>query len=172
MGKKKTNRGEIEKPGLLDDPDVTSTIESKIEVESITLKNKRWRAKLIINTILPRSYHLYSITLEVDEAPYLKRIEDLQRGLDESLFKEERVSKKKTIESINNINKELAQMKKDCETIKFGATVEEIKYRDGDTLLACRIPDDVIEPLNRQKYRMEAYKIGLTPIFYPVTKNT
>ncbi len=157
MGKKKSD--------LLDDETYTGTIESKIQLEQLTLKNKRWEAKLIVNTILPRSYHRYTIELSLDEKPYLERIEAIEKDLRSSLFAEEKVSKKKSIETINGIQKELDSMRKQCEEIKFGAVVQEIKYKDGETVVICRIPDDVIEPLNRQKYKMDAYRILLTPIY-------
>lgn len=149
--KKKTRKARGNRAELLDEKDLdkVGVIESRIEVEQITLKNKRWKAHLVIGTILPRSYHQYNIDLDLDEQPYLDRIADIEKDLNDSLFAEEKVSKKQSHEKINKIKKELEEMRKVCERIQFVAVVEEIKYRDGDTLLACRIPDDVIEPLNR-----------------------
>lgn len=159
--KQRGNRGLLE----TDDLENVGTIESRIELEQLVLKNKRWKAHLKIGTILPRSFHRYNIKLDLDEKPYTDRIEELERDLNSGLFKDEKISRKSVHEKISGIRKELEAMAKECEHIEFSAVVEEIKYRDGDTLLAARIPDDVIEALNRQKYRMEAYKIALVPIF-------
>ncbi len=150
---------------LLDDETYTGTIEAKIQLDQLTLKDKRWEARLIIGEILPRSFYKYSVVLTLDEKPYHERIEAIEKDLNSSLFAEEKISKKKALETINGIRKELESMRKQCEEIKFAAVVKEIKYKDGETVVICRIPDDVIEPLNRQKFKMEAYHILLTPIF-------
>lgn len=139
-------------------------IETALDIESITLKGKRWSARLKIRTLLPRSYHRYTIKLDLDERPYEKRIDDLERELEAGLFSKERTSRREVNKKIGEIRDELETMKKSCEHIEFPATVEQLTYRDGDTLVSLRIPDDVIEPLNRQKYRIDAYRVQLDPI--------
>lgn len=81
------------------------------------------------------------------------------------LIKEEKTSVKGTNKRIGEIRDELCRMQRDCPEIQFNTTVEEIKYKDSETRLSCRIPDDVIEPINKQKYRLEAYKVILLPLY-------
>lgn len=140
-------------------------VESTIYLDLLQLKDKKWTARFIIGAILPKSYHRYQITLMLNEEPYLERIEELEKGLNESLFKEEKMSVKNTNKRIGEIRDELERMRRDCPEIQFNATVEEIKYKDSDTRLTCRIPDDIIEPINKQKYRLEAYKVVLLPLY-------
>jgi len=162
MGKKK------QKADLIDEtesPDDVLKVESTIYLELLQLKDKKWSARFLIGAILPKSYHRYKITLTLNEDPYLERIEELEKGLDESLFREEQGSIKDVNKRIGQIRAELERMQKDCPEIEFNATVEEIKYKDAETRLTCRIPDDIIEPINKQKYRLEAYKIVLIPLY-------
>lgn len=140
-------------------------VESTIRLELLSLKDKKWTAKFLIGAILPKSYHRYQVTLQLDESPYLERIEELEKGLNDSLFKEEKTSVKATNKRIGEIREELERMRRDCEEIQFNARVEEIKYKDNDTRLTCIIPDDIIEPINKQKYRLEAYKVILLPLY-------
>ena len=147
---------ESENPGM---------IESTIFLQELKLKDKRWTSKMLIGTTLPKSYHRYSVKMELDESPYLERIEELEKGLDESLFKEEKSSLKSTQKRVKEIRQELERMQNDCYTIEFYCTVEEVKYKDSETLLTTRVPDDIIQDLNAQKFRLEAYKIALIPQF-------
>ena len=140
-------------------------VESTIYLELLQLKDKKWSAKFLIGAILPKSYHRYQMTLVLNEEPYLERIEELEKGLNESLFKEEKSSVKGTNKRIGEIRDELERMRRDCPEIQFNTTIEEIKYKDADPRLTCRIPDDIIEPINKQKYRLEAYKVILLPLY-------
>lgn len=163
MPKKKKNKAELidmesENPGM---------IESTIFLQELKLKDKRWSAKMLIGTILPKSYHRYQVKMSLDESPYEERIEELAKGLDESLFKEEKSSVKSTQKRIKEIRQELERMKNDCFDIEFFCTVEEVKYKDSETLLTSRVPDDIVQDLNIQKFRLEAYKIALIPTFSP-----
>lgn len=159
--KKRKPKGELidmeeENPGM---------IESTIFLQELKLKDKRWSAKMLIGTILPKSYHRYQVKMELDESPYLDRIAELEKGLDDSLFREEKGSVRETNKRIGQIRDELKKMKESCVTIEFGAIVEEVKYKDSETLLTARIPDDIIQDLNEQKFRLEAYKIALIPTY-------
>ena len=159
--KKKKNRVELIDMSELDKAGMIES--TTIDVEQLTLRGKRWRATLKIGTILPRSYHQYDIKLDLDEEPYEKRIEEIRKTLENGLFSGERVSRKQANESIKAIEDEMRQMRRDCERIDFRAVVETIAYKDSETVVVCRVPDDVIEPINRQKFRFEAYKIALIP---------
>lgn len=141
------------------------TITSKLDLLEIKLKARHWLVKLAVDNILPRSYYKYRITLDVDETPYIERIEDIEQALKDSLFAADKVSKKEADKKITEIRNQLDDLKKQCERIEFLATVEELKYKDGDTILVVRVPDDVIEPFNRQKSRFDYYCISLEPLY-------
>jgi len=159
MAAKKTK-----KKGLLDEPLRIDPIESTFFLESLAMKRLRWSAKFGIHSVLPKTYHTYKMILEFNEEPYLDRIHDLEKDLDESLFKNEKVSKKQVAKKIRDIRNQISRLRKDCVKIEFTATVEGLKYKDSSTDLTIRIPDDVIDPLNKQKVRLDLYKINLVPI--------
>ena len=124
-GKKKQrgNRAEItgSKPELLpaDELATVGIIESRIELEQLTLKGKRWKANLKVGTILPRSYHRYSIDLDLDEKPYTDRINEIQRDLDAGLSRESHSEIREANTRISEIRKELEDMRGLCERIQF-----------------------------------------------------
>lgn len=139
-------------------------IQSTMDLESITMKAKRWQIRMYIRSILPRSYRGYKVSLSLDESPYLERIKEKEVEFDSQLFKNDKIEKKKHHESIKEMRTQLEKMRDDCEKIDFTAVVDELKYKDGQTSLLMQVPDDVIEPFNRQKTRFEIYKVILTPI--------
>lgn len=124
----------------------------------------RWKAKFIVKAILSRSYREYKVMLELDETPYTKRINELQAEFDGTLFKDDLIEKKHHQEKINEMKKQLERLQDDCEYIEFVALVDEIKYKDGFTHLLLQIPDDIVEPFNRQKTRFDIYKLSLVPV--------
>lgn len=139
-------------------------IESTMWLETITLKKLRWQIRMTVKTTLPRSYRAYKVELDLDESPYLERIEELEKEFDASLFSNDKNEKKKHHEKIKEMREQLDKMKGECEYIKFTATVDELKYKVNETSLLMNIPDDVIEAFNRQKTRFDIYKVTLTPI--------
>ena len=139
-------------------------IESTMWLEGITLKKLRWQVRMTVKTILPRSYRAYKVELELDESPYLERIEELERDFDASLFANDKTEKKKHHENIKEMREQLSKLQEETEYIKFTATVDELKYKANETSLLMNIPDDVIEAFNRQKTRFDIYKVTLTPI--------
>jgi hypothetical protein len=54
-------------------------------------------------------------------------------------------------------------MRDKCKKIEYLGEVKELKYKDGDTILLMRLPDNVIEELNQAKMLFNFYKIELTP---------
>ncbi len=154
------------KKGLIDlDEEIQTGIVSTVRLQEIKLKDLKWMCKLGIGTILPKSYHNYKIIMDLDEQPYLDRIFDLENQNKDSLFKNDRAEKRKVDDNIKEVRKQLAERQKECEHIEFNATVEELKYKDSNTVIVVRVPDDVIEPFNRQKSRFVIYKIVLEPIY-------
>lgn len=166
MKNKKTKTKEVKKDliDMEENLDDVLKIEAGVGLNGITLKGQIWTGTLTIKSELPKSYRRYKMHLELDEHPYLQRIEDLNRELDNSLFGSDRAMRKNTDKRIGEINKTLEQLRRDCEVIEFSATVDSLKYANGGTTLSMRLPDDIVEPFNRQKSRLDLYKITLTPI--------
>lgn len=148
------------------EPDVTEigAITSTLQLEALELKRLRWRGKFNVETILPRTYHRYRMVLNFDEAPYLERIQDMEDSFGAGLFKNDPKQVKQHNKAVGDLRDDMLRLKNDCETMDFWATVEELKYKDTDTILTVRIPDDVIEAINRQKSRLSLYKVELVPL--------
>lgn len=53
-------------------------IESTLSLDTIQLKRLKWQCKIWVKCTLPKTYRSYKIELSLDEAPYLKRIDDLE----------------------------------------------------------------------------------------------
>lgn len=145
--------------------DEGNAIVSTIQLDEIKLKDLKWLCKLRIGTTLPKSYYLYKIIMELDEQPYLDRIADLEAQLKNTLFENDPAQIKQLDKNVAEVRKTLAERQKECEVMKFNATVEELKYKDRDTVIVCRVPDDIIEAFNRQKSRLSYYKITLESIY-------
>lgn len=160
MGKKK----EKQTVELIDDEAPTGIV-STVRLEEIKLKDLRWYVKLRIGTLLPKTQHLYKILMELDEQPYLDRIEELESQVRGTLFEDQPAQRKQLDKSIAQVRKDLEERRKDCETMKFNATSEEVKWKDSDTVILARVPDDIIEAFNRQKSRFGYYKITLESIY-------
>lgn len=162
MGKKK---GKEKQTVELLDSEAPAGIVSTVRLDEIKLKDLKWVVKLRIGTQLPKSYHLYKIHMELDEQPYLDRIADLEAQVKGTLFENDKAQIKQLDESIARVRKDLDERRKECEVMKFNATVEEVKWKDSDTILTARVPDDIIEAFNRQKSRFGYYKITLESIY-------
>ena len=101
--------------------------------------------------------------LILDDKPYTDEIMEIQGELDGTLLEGEKRSKNALQERVKQVKEEMALMKKECPVIEFHAATHEVKYKDGNTLLVCSIPDDVIESINKQKARLQNYKVLLEP---------
>lgn len=144
--------------------EISVSITAKFSILEIKMKgDMRWKIKMLIHEILPKSYHDYSIKLEFDDRPLLKTIEQLEK--DASMFtSEDKKSLKEVDKKIAEAYKELKQLKSECTDIDFVTQSEEIKYKDGDTALLFKVLDIVIQPINEKKYRLSDYRAVLTPI--------
>ena len=166
----KNKKTKVVKTELLNEKDPL-VIDSTFMLEQIQLKGMMWSAKIRIAEIIPRSYHKYGIKILFNEKPYMDRIDRLNEKLTNSkttkkLFADmEKEDIDEIKDDIKDIEKEMAEVKKQCLTIEFLATVEQIKYANGNTNVTLRIPDDVIEPLNKAKTMFQYYKIELKPVF-------
>lgn len=146
------------------------TISSRFALTSVTLKEMRWNMKIHVYQILPRTYHKYTIKFLVDEEPFESRIKSLDQkrekiNSDPVLFDKFRDKDMKDIDSmVMSIRHELAEIKRQCDTIEFVAEIEELKYKDGHTIVTMKIPDNIIEPLNKAKMLINYYRANLLPL--------
>jgi hypothetical protein len=130
----------------------------------------QWQAKMSVTKILPKSYHDYKVVILLDESPYLKAIADYelerrQLGHGQQTLLPEMMEARKT-ELHDKIVEErqfLEKKRDECKKIEFIGEVKELKYKDGDTSLLMRLPDNVIEEINQMKFLFVNYKIELTP---------
>lgn len=162
MPKKKETKKEMLDMDILEEE---LKIETSMSLEGIKLDGMRWEVKLKTFTTLPRAYYHYRLLMELNQEPYLERIEHLEEELENSLFKDEPKQRKSTDELIAEIRDSLKQRLEECEKIDFRCTVKELKYKDSNTILTVIVPDDTIEQFNRQKTRFNLYKIVLYPIY-------
>lgn len=158
---------------LLDDiEDVSLAIEAKFTISEIKMKSDwRWKVKMLIHKMLPKTHHDYNIKLIFDEEPYQMAIRQFEKevgNLKDNPTLLPSVDKKEIKDMEKKMKKKFDEMKKarsECPDIEFTTQTEEIKYKDGDTSLLFKVLDTVIEPLNRQKYRLSEYKAILDPIY-------
>lgn len=161
-----------EKKELLNTDDVSLAIIAKFSIVEIKMRNDwRWKVKMHVHQILPKTHHDYAIKLEFDDRPYLKTIEQLEREIKDvevtpSLLPDIDARSIREIDKrISDTKKEMAEKKAECPTIEFVTQTEEMKYKDGDTSLLFKVLDTVIEPLNEQKHRLNDYRAVLEPIY-------
>jgi len=171
-GKGKGGKVTIEvKHGLLDDPEFSLAITAKFSILEIKMKNDlRWKVKMLVHKILPKTHHDYAVKLEFDDAPYLRSIEQYEKeikdvGANPTLLPDvDKKSIARLDEKIAQKRKEMRDMQKNCPNIEFVTQSEEIKYKDGDTALLFRVLDTVIPELNERKHFFKEYRAVLDPI--------
>jgi hypothetical protein len=147
-------------------------IEGKFAIEQIEMnKGLQWKIKMKVSKILPKSYHDYTIKMTLDEEIYKIRIasyeqEQKELGRGQIMLLPEMIEARKgeLHDKIVDERKALEEMRGKCKKIEFVAEVRELKYKDGDTIINLRIPDDIVQPLNEQKFLFAHYKIELIPI--------
>lgn len=164
-----TNKKNIgAKPELIDlDSSIVST--AVFDLKEIKMKNDlAWRIKLELKTKLDHSFREYSVKFSVNEEPFNVRIQDLERKRDEvesenQLFGEQKKTQLKNIDSeIKEVEQELEDMKEMCPDIEFAGTIEELKYKDGNTIIVMLFPASSLTEMNDKRRELaEHYKIEL-----------
>lgn len=179
MGKKFVKKHSTKKvvvketKNLLDDlSEVSLAITARFSIIEISMKNDwRWKVKMSIHEILPKTHHDYKVKLEFDDRPFLKTIESLDKDIAELAYNPSLLPSvdAKSLNELemkkDKVKIEMETLKKDCPTIDFVTQTEEIKYKDGDTSLLFRVIDSVIQPLNEQKHRLNNYRAVLEPVY-------
>lgn len=165
VSKKKTE-GILDKVKLPD-----NTIRAGFSLYTLKLdKTLKWTMELLIAKILPKSYKSYSGKMVFNEQPYFDRMASVEKEIrdieaDAQLFRDmqsgEVEVKNKQLVMIQN---EMADKKKECPEIEIYFEVEEIKYKNNQTLLKVGIPDTVIAQLNEKKFFFSYYQVELKPV--------
>lgn len=132
-------------------------------------KDMQWRIKLSVKKILPKSYHYLDIDFLVDEEPYNRRMERIEERMREvgnkpQLFDSEQKKDMKTLDGqMADVRNELRKLKDECETINTTASIEELKYKDGNTVLTLLVPSDTVIRLNENKLNLGHYRVNIQP---------
>jgi len=153
---------DMESPDLL--------ISANFVLEEMKMKKDlQWRIKVNVKKILPRSYHYLNIDFIVDEEPFNRRVERLEDRVNDvgdkpQLFDKEQ---EKDVRSLNDqiasVRQEVRELKKQCEPISTTASIEELKYKDGNTVLTLRVPSDTVIDLNEKKLLLGNYRVEIEP---------
>lgn len=144
----------------------STAIVTRCALDEIKLKDLIWLVKLSVNETLPRAYYRYELVMEYDREPEERRIIELTKELDGTLFENENSEIKKIETKIQEIRERMEERERECERMLFSAIVQEIKYKvAGKTQITIQVPDDIIEAFNRQKTRFNLYKITLEPVY-------
>jgi DNA repair exonuclease SbcCD ATPase subunit len=127
-----------------------------------------WRMKLELKTRLSQSFREYSVRLSVNEEPFENRIADLERKEEELKSEKqllEQVQKEQLAgikDEIKEVESELAEMTDLCPTIEFDGTIEELKYKDGNTIVVLMFPYSTLNEINEKRLLLsDHYKIDL-----------
>lgn len=127
-----------------------------------------WRMKLKMKTVLPQSYREYDVKLSLNEEPFNLRIEDLEKRRYEvetdnqgDMFEGKKTQLKNIDLEIKEVRKELETALKESAIIEFKATIEELKYKDADTIIVLQIPASTVKEINDSKYVLKTYKVEL-----------
>lgn len=127
-----------------------------------------WRLKLKMKTVLPQTYREYDVKLSLNEEPFELRIADLEKKIEQVNMdaQEEMFGNKKTQianirKEIKEVEEELAGKLKDSPVIEFKGVIEELKYKDIDTIITLIIPALSVAEINESKYIFKHYKVEL-----------
>lgn len=141
-------------------------IEAPLKLAKIELKDLEWLVKLKVKTLLPRAYQRYELSLVYNRASKVERIKELHSSLVGTLFEMDPKEWKRRDKQILDIVRDMEDEEAMCETMKFSARIVKLEYKSSDTTeVVIRVPDDIIDSLNRQKTRLDKYKVVLNPDF-------
>lgn len=162
----KTKKGAKKELLNLDESRIIAT--TVFELKKFEMKDDmQWRMKLLLKTSLPQSFREYKVKLSLNEQPFNVRIADLERKrseveTEETLFPDQRKKQCQNIDlEIKEVEKELADTKANAPEIEFQGTIEELKYKEGDTLVMLQFPSVSLKELNDNRMTLKHYKIEL-----------
>lgn len=149
--------------------DLTLVSDAKFKFKKLELKETHdWHMVIEVKQILPKSYHWLLLAFDLDERPYEKRAAEVEKELTElednpSLLPSEDAKSVKTLKkALTKINTELRKSKNECPSFDMLVDVEQLKYKDGDTILTIRLHDtDVAMTVGRQSHRLREYLLTI-----------
>lgn len=172
VSKSQTRRVSVQKKELLD-------LDSKIIASAVFVfkelklkDDQAWYLKLLLKTQLPQSFKEYQVKFSLNEEPFENRIADLKRKQDdvkadkqEDLFPTEGAKKtqiKNIADEIKEVEQELEELRAQTPEIEFDASIEELKYIDGDTRVVLMIDSTIVSKINEVKGLLDRhYKVEL-----------
>jgi hypothetical protein len=164
----KTNSKKVTKQDLVD-IELSIIATALFSLKKIEMKDDlAWRIKLELKTKLDHSFREYKARFSVNEAPFEMRIEDLEKKkyeveTEEQLFPDQKKTQLKNIDSeIKEVERELEDMREMCPDIEFDGTIEELKYKDGNTIIVMIFPSLSLAEINEKRRELaNHYKIEL-----------
>ena len=126
-----------------------------------------WRIKLVVKEQLPQTFREYSAAFSFDEGPYDTKVSDLEKRkeairVEDTLFPDQIEEQIRACDlSIGDIQRDMEKARKDVPTMEFDAIVEQLAYKDGDTVLVMIVSADVVAQLNTNRHILKHYKIEL-----------
>lgn len=113
-----------------------------------------WKLKIVLDRVITQTYYRYTVKMVFNEQPFLDRIKEMEEAEDKELFPQ----------SVDDVKKQIEELKAERPEIEFLAELEQLKYGSGRTEIMVKIPDDVIGALNANKqYLKTDYIAKLTP---------
>lgn len=151
------------------DMDTAIIATAVFDLKKIEMKDDlAWRIKLELKTKLSHTYREYDVKFSVNEEPFNIRIADLERKRSEvesenQLFGDAKKTQLKNIDDeIKEVERELEDMQADCPDIEFAGTIEELKYKDGNTIIVMLFPASSLTEMNDKRRQLSHdYKIEL-----------
>lgn len=151
------------KKEILDKVDLA--LEATFKLLELKMKGLAWAAKLKVELRLPEVHQNYQVTLFLNEDPFERRIEGLEKqSMEDTLFKSEKEWKKRITKEISEVKDELEAKKAECPDIEFAVALMELKYVTGGSQIVVTIPTESIEIINAKKHELGDYKIRLEPM--------
>lgn len=162
-GKKKTVKT------VNESQDFTLTTRARFKFKKLELKDSYdWHFVVEVKQILPRTFHWLFLRFYLNEEPYEKRIEQLENELAEveknpTLLPSEDIKAVKTLKkAMTKVNKELTTTRNECPTFDMIVDVQQLKYKDGDTIITVRIADaDIAMTVGKQAHRLREYLLDI-----------
>lgn len=160
-------KGAEEKKDLLD-TDTAIVATAVFDLKKIEMKDDlAWRIKLELKTRLSQSFREYDVKFSINEEPFNVRIADLERKRSEvesesQLFDGNKKTQLKNIDDeIKEVENELKEMQENNPDIEFAGTIEELKYKDGNTIIVMLFPASSLAELNDKRRELGHYKVEL-----------
>lgn len=156
-----------QKKELLNTEDIL-TIESLFQFEKLELKKgSHWTLKLALKTQLPEAYREYKLRFSLNEKPYEAELEQLEKRKYEietepQLFEGNKKQAVRDVEGqMKDVEKDLENAREVYEDIECHCAIEQLAYKDSDTVVVFVIPAETVDALNKHRNDFVNYKVEL-----------